>query len=168
MGKIYQWNVVGLYKTDPNVAAEVMHGLAEQGKLNKKELVEVSRPEEAPLHKDFEWDNEVAAEKYREHQAQNMIHNLTVVSESVPEEPARRVFFNILSEGPKYETLETIMTRKDSVEALKKQCLKDLIAFKVKYQRILKACGCEEYTDAMQTRLELNTNTDGKEENENE
>ena len=52
---------------------------ARDGGITPKAVVEESRPEDAPLHPCFEWDNEVAAELYREDQARNIIRTVRVV-----------------------------------------------------------------------------------------
>jgi len=56
------------------------------GDLTAKAVVNESRPNEAPLHPIFEWDDEVAGERYREHQATNLIRSVRVVEEA-PTEP---------------------------------------------------------------------------------
>lgn len=52
--------------------------------LTPKAVVEEARPEDAPLHPAFEWDNDTAAEKYREHQATNLIRRVRVVAAPAP------------------------------------------------------------------------------------
>lgn len=51
----------------------------EHGTLEPGTVVDESRPEAAPLHPAFEWDDPVAAEKYREHQASHLIKQVRVV-----------------------------------------------------------------------------------------
>lgn len=43
------------------------------GRVDTGMLLEVARPETSPLHRYFEWNDGVAAEKYREHQALQLI-----------------------------------------------------------------------------------------------
>lgn len=154
---VYRWKIQGLHKADPQVAAEVMYDLSVQGKLTGHDLVEVSRPEDAPLHCEFEWDDAVAAEKYREKQARNMIQHLVVEKNEANGEAGeypKRVFFNIQSEGPEYRPIEAIMTTPDSVVSLRQQCLRDLINFKLKYQSVLKQTGSLEKLDSLQLSIE--------------
>ena len=77
----YTWCDGSHHKVDPNVAAQVATELEEAGMLTAKNLVDVSRPEDAPLHDEFEWDDSVAAEKYREGQARNVIHSLRIFTD---------------------------------------------------------------------------------------
>jgi hypothetical protein len=57
----------------------------ERGTLGPGAVVDESRPDEAPLHPVFEWCDPVAAEKYREHQATNLIRQVRVVVEPRPQ-----------------------------------------------------------------------------------
>lgn len=55
---------------------------AKHGGLKPSQVVDESRPEEAVLHPVFEWNDEIAAEKYRNVQAGQIIRSVRVVSES--------------------------------------------------------------------------------------
>jgi hypothetical protein len=48
------------------------------GRLTAPLVVEAARPEDAPLHSQFEWDDGVAAEKYRLTQARHLITSVKV------------------------------------------------------------------------------------------
>ena len=50
---------------DAQISGEVCDALSEKGLLTAANLVDVSRPEDAPLHSVFEWVDSVAAEKWR-------------------------------------------------------------------------------------------------------
>ena len=68
-------------KVSAEVAAPVLEGLANENRLTAANLVDVSRPEDAPLHPEFEWRDDVAAERWREEQARQIIRCIRVVSE---------------------------------------------------------------------------------------
>ena len=135
---VYQWKTGTMYKVEAEVAAKVMNELAAENKLSAKELVEVSRPEEAPLHNEFEWDDTAAAEKWREHQGRKMIGALvTVVENMVQEEPITiRVFHHLEPSKPNYEPIVEIVKHEDRMEMLFKSAMKELAAFKAKYSGI--------------------------------
>jgi len=42
-------------------------------------VVNAARPDDAPLHPAFEWDDVIAAEAHREHQARTLIRSVTVI-----------------------------------------------------------------------------------------
>lgn len=78
----YSWaRGSGGHKVSAQVAGEVCAGLEERNQLTPGNLVDVSRPDEAPLHGEFEWDDTVAAERYRETQARHVIRSIVVVRE---------------------------------------------------------------------------------------
>lgn len=52
-------------------------------------VVRESEPEEAPLHDEFEWNNDVAAEQHRLWQARRLIRVVSI--EVAPKSPAERV-----------------------------------------------------------------------------
>ena len=135
---VYQWKTGTVFKVEAAVAAEVMNKLAEENKLSAKELVEVSRPENAPLHNEFEWDNTVAAEKWREQQGRTMIGAIvTIVEDMAQQEPVRvRVYHHIEPNQPNYEPITAIVKQEDRMEMLFKNAMKELAAFKAKYSGI--------------------------------
>lgn len=48
------------------------------GELTPANVVDAARPKDHPLHDRFEWRNGVAAEKYREQQAANLIRSVRI------------------------------------------------------------------------------------------
>ncbi len=132
-------------KTKPQVVGEVCYKLEKDGKLTPKELVEVSRDENAPLHNEFEWRDGVAAEKYREVQAGYIIRSVAVKITQLPatvtqldlkltdvKEPTVR-FFHATVGDTSYDSIETVANDDEKRNELLKQCIKDINAFKEKY-----------------------------------
>ena len=62
------WAKGSVFKADPNIAKDVMDQLSAEGRLSPLDLVEASRPEDAPLHNEFEWNDTIAAQKWRKGQ----------------------------------------------------------------------------------------------------
>lgn len=52
------------------------------GRLEPSAVVDDARSEDSPLHELFEWDDSAAAERFREHQARNIIASVRVVIET--------------------------------------------------------------------------------------
>lgn len=133
---IYKWKNFS-YKTSAEVAGEVCEELDRTVGLTPENLVEASRPEDAPLHNEFEWDDRIAAEEYRRTQARLMICNLSIVLEEQKQEPIR-AFFSLQNgfrknEGT-YESTITIMGDSDKRKRLFDNAKRDLEAFKKKYE----------------------------------
>lgn len=119
------------HKVDANVAGAVCDELEKKGRLTAEELVNVSRPEDAPLHGEFEWDDAVAGENWRRQQARCIINSLVVVAPETNKEV--RKFFNIVAADRKYESVETIMQNVDKRDALLRDAMRDLSALRKKY-----------------------------------
>lgn len=60
--------------------AAILHGIYEANghELTPAAVVEASRPDDAPLHHRFEWDDSIAGERFREVQAAQIIRSVKV------------------------------------------------------------------------------------------
>ncbi len=67
----------------------------EHGEITPPLVVDEARPDDSPIHEIFEWDDYVAAEHHREHQARKLIRSIEVVK---PEGNTEPVFIHIHSE----------------------------------------------------------------------
>jgi hypothetical protein len=108
--------------------------LAKDGRLNAQTLVDVNRPEDAPLHSCFEWNDVLAAEEWREHQARNIINSITVVT--MPGQEPVRAYFNIHTKLPNYESVQAIVQQEDKYQLLLEMAKKELSAFTRKYKQL--------------------------------
>lgn len=77
----------------------------DNGELSAQLVVDESRPDEAPLHPVFEWDDAIAAEEHRKHQARTIIRSIQVVDGDNPGEP---VYVHIKSAGAYVPTSEVV------------------------------------------------------------
>ncbi len=134
IGRAYMWSIP-IYKTEASVAGKVMEELEKTIGLTTKSLVEASRPEDAPLHKEFEWNDSVAGEKYREIQAGKMITNLKVVTK-VDETKKTRGFVSLeygVGKPGVFESTEKVMSVTEKKNRLLTLAIRDLQAFRRKY-----------------------------------
>jgi hypothetical protein len=110
------------------------------GQLSPKLIVEDSRPEGATLHKCFEWNDDIAAEKYRENQARFILQNLVTVSVkqmTQNEQSEVRAFVNVTkAEERAYVSINAVMNDTDMRSELLRTALAELAAFKKKYQQL--------------------------------
>ena len=104
------------------------------GELTPAALVEASKRKNAPLHDCFEWDDAVAAGKYRENQASYIIRSVeVVVSES--EEPVRAfVSLDIDDAGRSYIDIVAALSEEPTRDMVLAQALSELKAFERKYE----------------------------------
>lgn len=135
---IYKWKTYN-YKTSAAVAGSVCEELDRTVGLTPENLVDASRPEDAPLHQEFEWNDELAAEEYRKTQARLLISNLSIVIEEQKQEPVR-AFFSLQHGFHKnsglYESTITILGDDLKREKLLETAKKEMEAFKKKYQML--------------------------------
>ena len=135
---VYKWRPGYQHKVSAQTAGEVCKALEEEGRLTAATLVDESRPEDAPLHAEFEWNDSVAAEEYRKHQARNVIGSIIEVIS--PDVVPTRAFFNIVRREANYESIHTIITDEDKRQALLSKALSELRAFEAKYSTLSELC----------------------------
>lgn len=135
---VYQLKAGSRIKTAAEVVGKECERLEREGRLTAKELVNESRPKDAPLHNEFEWRDKVAGELWREQQARNIINSVVVINERKEQ---HRVFFNIEVKEQEYYSVDTIMQSEDKKNALLKTVMRELDAFQTKYAQIKELCG---------------------------
>lgn len=127
---VYKFKPGSRLKSDPQTAGEICAELAANDNLTAKALVDMSRPPDAPLHGDFEWNDTVAAERYREDQARYIIRCIIKVEE---EQTPVRAFFNIDRSEPEYKRIDVILKSEDDTAKLLKTAMLELQAIRKKY-----------------------------------
>lgn len=132
---VYQWRIP-IVPVDAQVAGKEFERLYQQnGRLAPKDVVEASRDENAPLHGCFEWNDSVAAEKYREHQAGDIIRCLVVTEQKDKQsEPIEaRAFVHVQQE---YHPLEVVVKHSDMYAELMANAERDMKTFTQKYDML--------------------------------
>ena len=77
--KKYEWTR-RLAPIDADIVGEELERIrVKTGQLKPEEVVKEAKPKKSPIHGAFEWDDSVAGEKYRIHQARNIIRAVRVV-----------------------------------------------------------------------------------------
>lgn len=133
----YQWKEGSHVKGDAELAAKVCKELEAQGNLNAAALVEASKAEDAPLHDMFEWDDTVAAQKYREVQAREIIRSITVVTEDRP--LSYRQFSSVGNSV--YVSTTSALSRDETRKIVLSTAMRELEAFRRKYQTLSELLG---------------------------
>jgi hypothetical protein len=139
------------------VAGEECARLEAAGRLTPHNLVEESRPEDAPLHKCFEWDDSVAAEKWRETQAAYIIRSVEVTVEK-SNEPTRAFVVTVSDDKREYQSIGYVLRDTSSREYLLEQAKRELTSFRRKYQNLFELSQVFEAIDGIagsQTALQL-------------
>lgn len=130
----YEWKTKNLFKVKADVAGKVFEDLESSIGLTAENVVNISRSDDAPLHNEFEWNNDVAAEEWRKEQAANMIRNIAIVCAEVEESgTAKTVRAFYATELHHYENIKAIITNEEKKDDLLKRAINELNAFKKKY-----------------------------------
>lgn len=124
----------GLFKGDAQKVANEIFEIGEE--VTPSQILEKARDKTTELHKCFEWDDSVAAEKYRLHQARQVVCNLVIKQDEVDKTaPQRRVLHKTEATGG-YKPLSLIVKNQTEYEKLLEQAMSELRAFKIKYHAL--------------------------------
>lgn len=135
------WVKGSRFKTDASIAKGVMDQLASEGRLTPADLVEVSRAKDAPLHNEFEWNDSIAAEKWREQTGRVMIASIQVTVEKEETNTPVRAYFNIEHESHEYIPTEIIMSDEAKKERLLDIAKREMNSFRTKYSTLKELAG---------------------------
>ena len=136
--KRYEWKDAKLSKGLPaQVVGETFEQIERRdGVLTKEAFLEASRPENSPTHKCFEWDDSVAAEKYRLTQSRMIINSIAVtITKANGEEQKAPAFVNveIKTDSGKYKNIEVAMNNESEKAIVLQNALNELKQFEKKY-----------------------------------
>ena len=136
---------------EANAVGEVMEQIEEKnGSVTSELFLEASRAEESPTHRVFEWNDGIAAEKYRLHQASRTICAIRVVvrdegqNEQINPQKPMRAFVNIARDDEKkaqYMNVCDAMSNSRIRNQVLQRALRELRAFQDKYSSLNELAG---------------------------
>jgi hypothetical protein len=133
------------------------------GILYPKDVVEAARPKKSPLHDEFEWDNTVAAERWRMEQARHLIRVFVNVIEEGHSET--RVYVALSSDrsgGGGYRATVNVLSNKGLREVMLSDALEDMRSFKAKYLAIKELAAVFAEMDKAEALIEKSVAGSGK------
>ena len=138
---VYKWKFQPRGNVSAQMAGECIEGIAKRNKgaITAKKVLAEARPKRSPLHPLFEWDDTVAAERYRETQAQTILVQLVVIHKGAKsEEPLRvRAFVSVEEkESIHYTPFERAMSRPQLRQQLILQALSEIKVWREKYKEL--------------------------------
>lgn len=108
----YQWKMASIFKDiDVDLAVKEFEKIEQKyGALTPANIVESAKSRKSILHPAFEWDDTIAAEKFRLQQARIIINNVEViiVSDSGTTEIAVFEMVNVEESGRQYKHIQTL------------------------------------------------------------
>jgi len=125
--------------------AELTRIAERDGGIVPSAVVEEARPEDAPLHSAFEWDDSIAAEEYRQQQARQLVRAVVLVSEPERNEtaPVVRAFVSIRNtagatpQSRLYKPTLDVLANPDEAEQVKRRLRNEVIALRQRYMSLL-------------------------------
>lgn len=137
--KEYSWKVTGVGCSAQDAGETISEIEKRDGVVTKESFLEASRPIEAPTHNAFEWNDSVAAEKYRLEQSGRIIRNLCVkiIKDDKPEKVTAYVNVSkTTADKAKYMSLQVALEDEENRNTVLENALNELKAFKRKYERL--------------------------------
>jgi len=108
--------------------------------LTPIQIVEKAKPKASPIHEFFEWNDEIAGDKYRVWQARYLIGRIEIIVESDGEEDQIRAFHNIsVQDGEEHErgyvTVQDIQSNQDYLEIVLENAVGEIKSWQKRYEQ---------------------------------
>lgn len=135
--KIYEWKNGRSYKQNPQKVGEFIEKTeGKEGNIIPQRLVELAKNPKCILHEMFTWDDDIAAERFRESQARDILGSLKYTITELGVEQIR-AFVNIRNdtEGSVYKSTERVLSNPSDLQYVIEQAKKELLAFTNKYKK---------------------------------
>lgn len=173
---VYRFKPWSRLAGDAQVVGEAIETIREEnGTVGPALVVDSARPDGSPLHPYFEWNDGEAAEQYRRTQASHLLRSIVAVrTDGVELKAPTRAFVSIKSadegddEAPPatYTSISEAIRVVDYREQLMKDALRDLDAYRMKYQLLSDLSGwgnaVQTARDVLQRALDAFDNTKEK------
>lgn len=147
---IFEWKPQSGFakKADPNKVAAEINSIGESA--TPEQIVALGTGESTELHKCFEWNDTVAANKYRLEQAKDIAESLLVIHldpRKSEVEPNRLRAMYHLNGTPGYQASIRILSEKEKYQQLLEQAKAELRMFKAKYSMLTELKGIFDLID---------------------
>jgi tRNA A37 N6-isopentenylltransferase MiaA len=128
-------------KTDAATIFAAVEASKEDGNISLERLVEQAKPKDAPLHKEFTWNDSKAAEKWRLNEARYLVKAIEVVHENSQPTRAWEAVTIAVEEGADtppqvkrvFRSVQEIMDDPAQRDELLVQALRDAAAWRKRY-----------------------------------
>ena len=130
------------FKVSAQVVGDTLEEIAKTGEITSAKFLDASRPEDAPTHNLFEWDDSTAAERYRLQQATIAINSIEVqiVDEVNATVTPQAAFVNVISKAPRkagaFVPIEIAMSDEAMRSTILLNALNELKSFRRKYSQL--------------------------------
>lgn len=108
-------------------------------------VVEKAKPKSSPIHDFFEWDDNIAGQKYREWQARYLLGEIELVTVIDDKEERIRAFHNIIVENQEtnekirgYVTLDEIRENQNYLDIVLENAKREIVGWERRYSQYKK------------------------------
>ena len=136
------------FSVPAQIVGETLEKISQKETVTAESFLKESRPKESPTHSLFEWDDKIAAEKYRLRQATTIINQIQVeviVKENKNTSVNAPAFVNVIPKatGTKgiFVSFTDAMNNEEMRKTVLKNAISELIAFKNKYNNYQELAG---------------------------
>lgn len=139
MKKKYSWKYSN-FKGDAEKVGKELESIEVLGELNSKSVLQYAEENvDSELYKCFEWDNEIAGEKYRLMQANQVLCSISI---EIKEEPLKkqRIYVNVKSSTTnvkQFKNINEVLKNDDEYRQLIEKAKKELQSYKEKYETLV-------------------------------
>jgi hypothetical protein len=135
---IYRWKNQSLGQVPAQIVGEEIQRITVQngGCIKPHNIVAHAQAVTSPIHRCFEWNNKLAAEKYRIEQAKYMLRSIVVVQQVPDDEPLLvRAFVSIKkNDEPVYTSIHRAVNDPEQWEFVLASAYEELKAWRQKYK----------------------------------
>lgn len=158
-GMIYKWRPSTKMPLDAQVAGDAIEALRVEagGHLSPAQVVEAARSEKSPLHSAFEWNDTIAAARYRKDQARRMIGALLIVMSPAGEPREMRAFVSVSvsqDQGTAYTALQTAMSDHVLRRQVVARAWRELLQWRERYEGYVELAAVHDAISAAAARRE--------------
>lgn len=130
----YAWKQTPCRFNRNNADAQKCGEEIEKANFNIDTMLEFAKNEDSELHKLFEWNNDVAAERYRRLQAREIIGAIVIKGTEKTETPIR--CFQITSTPNTYAPTQTFLVNKEEYTSLLARAKSELKNIQNRYSQL--------------------------------
>ena len=136
----YKWKSSG-FNADATSVGQELEKIENDGEITSEAILRYAkRNSESELYKCFEWDNDIASEKYRKMQASSILTSIVIVTDdSGVTEETTRAYVSIKNADDKrtYKNIVKVLDNDDELSQLKQKAFKDFSRCKERYEKIM-------------------------------
>ena len=134
----YCWKHTG-FEADANKVGIELEKIKSKEKLTREVVLNYAKNKESELHKCFEWDDNVASEKYRLFQASCILSSISiVVKDTKKNKKTTRMYVSIKNENEReYKSIVEVLENDEEYKQLISKAEQDFLSYKQKYEELI-------------------------------